>query len=185
MSRIFTARMAEAIVSGRPRIGICEIGHPTGTFWGWTGIGPKDWNGQALVGFGVLGRVTPLQHSSDLAVQDIVFELNGIDAETIARLEGSVKGYVGKLWLACLDEYENIIPDPYLLVESELDVQDFEAAADGTCSVKITGHNGFWQFERELNEVWSTENQKLLYPGDTGLDLLSTLENQDIAWTVT
>lgn len=184
MSRILTARMAEAILSGRPRVGLCEMGHPAGTFYGWTGVGQKVYGGVTYTGMGILGRVTPIQNTSSLEVQDIVFELNGIEPDMLDRLSGSVKSYVGKLWLACLDEYENIIDLPYLLVESELDVQDFEATADGACSIKITGHNGFWQFERELNEVWSSENQKQLYPGDTGLDLLSSLENQDIAWTV-
>lgn len=185
MSRILSARFAAALVAGLPRVGLCEIGHPSGTFYGWTGIGQKAYAGTTYTGMGNLGRVSPIQYSSDLSVQDIVFELNGVDPDRIAELSGSVKGYLGKLWLGCLDEYENVIALPYQLVESELDVQDFEAAADGSCSIKITGHNGFWQFEREQNEVWSTENQKQLYPDDTGLDLLSTLENQDIAWTVT
>lgn len=184
MTRIVTARMAQALVSGRPRVALVQMGHPSGTFYGWTGVGPKEWGGNTYTGMGVLGRVSPIQNSSDLSVQDIVFELNGVEQQSIARLSGSVKGYTGTLWLACLDEYENIVADPYLLVESELDVQDFEAAADGTCSIKIMGHNGFWQFERQLNEVWSTENQKTMYPNDTGLDLMSSLENQDIAWTV-
>lgn len=184
-ARPLTARMAAAMKAGRPRVALAEIDHPTGAFYGWTGVGDKIWNGVTYTGIGTLGRVTPIQSTNDLAVQDITFELSGVDADALALIEGSVKNGVGRLYLACLDDYENIIADPYLLIDSELDVQDFEAGNDGTCTIKITGHNGFWQLERQLNEVWSTENQKQTYPNDTGLDLLASLENQDIAWTVT
>lgn len=177
--------MAAALVSGRPRIGLAEIGHPSGTFRGWTGIGPLTYDGYTWTGMGVLGRVTPLKRTSALEIQDIVFELSGVDSDALARLSGSVKGYVGKLWLACLDPNERVIADPYLLCESELDVQDFEAAEDGTCTIRITGHTGFYSFERELNEVWSPENQRKRFPGDTGLDMLPELENQDLGWTAT
>lgn len=185
MTRILTARMAEALISGRPRVGLAEIGHPSGTFRGWTGIGPLAYAGYTWTGMGVLGRVSPLKRASSLDIQDVVFELSGVDPDSLERISGSVKGYIGKLWLACLDEKERVIADPYLLCESELDVQDFEASEDGTCTIKITGHTGFYSLERELNEVWSPENQKVTYPTDTGLDLLPELQNQDIAWTRT
>lgn len=183
MSRILTARMAAALKDGSPRIGLAEIGHPSGTFRGWTGVGQLAYDGHTWTGMGTLGRVSPLRQASALEIQDVVFELSGVDTDSLAKLSGSVKGYVGKLWLACLDDKERVIPDPYLLCESELDVQDFAADESGSCTIKITGHTGFWSLERELNEVWSPENQKLRFPGDTGLDLLPTLENQDIGWT--
>lgn len=177
--------MAAALVAGRPRIVLCKIEHPAGDFYCWSGVGPKEYSGHTWVGLGILGRVTPIKSTSDLVIQDVEFTLSGVNLESLALINGSVKGKIGTLWLACLDEYENIVVNPYQLLECELDVQDFVPSPDGSVALKITGHSGFYTIERAINEVWSPENQKVLFPGDTGLDLLPSLQNQDIAWTKT
>lgn len=185
MSRILTARMAAALVGGNPRVILCKIEHPSGDFYGWSGIGPLSYDGQTWTGLGVLGEIAPVKSTSDLAIQDVQFKLSGVSPEALGLIQGSVKGKIGTVWLACLDQGEHIVADPYQLIECELDVQDFEAQEDGTVMLTITGHSGFYTMERALNEVLSPENQKLRFPSDTGLDLLPVLQNQDIAWTLT
>ncbi len=68
MTRPVTARMAKALLEGNPRALFVSIEHPDGTGYFWSGIGTRTWNGQTWTGTGVLGTVTPVKHSSDIAI---------------------------------------------------------------------------------------------------------------------
>lgn len=185
MTRPLTSRMAEAIRRRRPLALLAEIEHPDGTARFWTGVGPLFWSGYTWTGSGTLGQVTPIRHTSDLTIQEINFVMAGVDPAVVATLADDVRNRVGKVWLACLGDGNAVIKDPYRIVDAELDYQSFAAAEDGTVSISITARTGFYTLERALDEAWTTEEQKLLYPNDSGLDLIPSLQNQDIQWKPT
>lgn len=177
-----TARMAAAIKKKRPLALLAAIEHPDGPGYFWTGIGKLVWNGNTFTGSGQLGTVTPISHTSDLTIQDVQFTMVGVDPNVVAGLNDNVRNLSGKVWLACIEQVK-VVADPYLIVDSVLDYQSFNAAEDGTVSLSITAHTGFYTLARALNETWTTEQQKIDFPGDSGLDLISGLQNQDIQWT--
>jgi hypothetical protein len=51
--------------------------------------------------------------------------------------------------------------------------------------VSIIGRSGFYTLERNIDEAWTSEDQKTLYPNDTGLDMIPGLQNQDVIWSPT
>jgi len=169
--------------AGRPRGLLVSIEHPSGTGYFFTGIGTRTWNGQKWVGAGQLGNVAPIQQASDISVQDLSFTLSGIDSDILAQLNDDVRNRSGKVWLACFDQYDNVVADPYPLVSAELDYQTLEIADDGTSTITITGHSGMYVLDRAVDEAWTPENQKLLHPDDAGLDMIPSLVNQDLQWT--
>jgi hypothetical protein len=179
----FTARMADAIVAGAPRGLFAAIEHPNGTAYFCTGVGSRVWNGQTWQGVGNLASVTPVKRTSEISIQDITFRLSGVDPEIVARLDDDVRNLNGSVWLACFDENDNVIPDPYRLVDSELDFQIYTVDADGTASIEIVAHSGFYTLDRGVDEAFTPENQKLTYPTDTGLDLIPGLQKKDLQWT--
>jgi hypothetical protein len=81
--------------------------------------------------------------------------------------------------------YNTVIKDPYQIVDAQLDYQSFSAAADGTVAISITARTGFYTLDRALDEAWTSEEQHILYPNDSGLDLISGLQNQTLQWTQT
>lgn len=180
-----TAHMAEALRKRRPLALIAEIDHPSGPGRFWTGIGKLSWNGYDWTGSGTLGTVTPIKHTSDLIIQEINFSLAGVDPAVVATLNDNVRNLSGKVWLACLGPGNSVIRDPYQIVDALLDYQSFSAADDGTVGISITARTGFYTLDRALDEAWTTEEQKLTYPTDSGLDLISSLQNQAIQWTPT
>jgi hypothetical protein len=182
---LLTARMAEALKSGAPRIVLVEIDHPAGVFRCWTGIGQLSWNGQVWTGIGILGQIAPVRSTNELAIQEIVFSLSGVEPESLALLEGSVRNRTGVVWLACLDEQGLVVADPLELLTALLDYQSFSAQEDGTATVSIVARSGFYTLERALDEAWTPENQYLTYPLDTGLDMQPSLQNQQVNWTRT
>lgn len=182
MTRIMTAPMAEAILNGRPRGLFVAIEHPDGAGYFSTGIGSRTWDGHTWRGAGPLGKVTPIKRSSEIAVQDITFSLSGVDAEVASRLNEDIRNLNGSVWLYCTGPDDSVIADPYQLIDSELDYQVLDAQSDGTVTIEIIAHSGFYTLDRGVEEAWTPENQRLTYPTDTGLDMIPSLQHQDLQW---
>lgn len=185
MARPLTDRMATALHERRPLALLAEIEHPSGTARFWTGVGSIVWDGNTFTGAGHLASIGPVHRTSDLAIQEITFSLAGVTPEQAAELEDDVRNLSGMAWLACLGEHGEIIPDPYQLIDAQLDYQSFNVDEDGTSVLSITAHTGFYTLERALDEAWTPEDQKQTYPTDVGLDMVPLLQNQDIQWTPT
>lgn len=183
MTRPLTARMAEALKGGRPQIILCEIDHPSGTFRCWSGIGNLAWDGETWTGIGTLGAITPVQQTSDVSIQEINFVLSGVDAATLGMLSEIVRNRSGRAWIACLDGRQQVIPDPYLFVDSQLDYQTLNADEQSNAQIQITARMGFYTLQRGIDEAWTPQNHKLTYPNDIGLDMIPGLQNQDLLWT--
>lgn len=181
MSPPMTARMAQAIKQRKPLALLAEIEHPSGTGRFWTGIGKLVWNGNTFTGSGQLGTVTPISHTSDLTIQDIQFSMVGVDPTIVAQLNDDVRNLAGRVWIACIADGQ-VVRDPYQIVDAVLDYQSFSAGDDGTVVLSITAHTGFYTLARALDETWTSEEQKQIYPDDTGLDLIPSLQNQDLIW---
>jgi hypothetical protein len=182
MSRPMSYLMAAAIASGAPLVLLAEIEHPSGTARFWSGIGQLTWDGETWSGIGELGTITPIQHTSAIAIQEIEFTLSGADPAIVATLDDDVRNLSGRAWLAALDQSGKIIEDPIQIVDSTLDFQSHKINDDGTATISITARSGFYSLERALDDVWSAEDQRKIYPDDSGLDMISKLQNQELQW---
>lgn len=175
--------MAAALTQGYARGIFAAIEHPDGTGYFWSGVGARTWDGQTWSGVGKLGGIGPVKHTSEIAVQDIVFTLTGVDSDILADLSGDVRNLNGSVWLACFHpDDDSVIADPYQLIDSELDFQTYEVQADGTATIQITAHAGFYTLDKGTDEAWTKENQNLAYPTDTGMDMIASLQNQNLQW---
>lgn len=183
MARPLTFAMAEALRNHFPLALLTLIEHPSGDAYFWTGVGSLDWNGFTWTGAGTLGTVTPVKHTNDLAIQEITFSLTGADPAIVASLDDNVRNLSGIVWLACLDEHGKVVADPYQLLDSQLDYQSSSIDDSGVATISITARSGFYTLDRALDAVWSSADQKGTYPTDSGMDMISLLQNQDVLWT--
>lgn len=183
MPRILTADMAQAIREHRPLALLVEVDHPLGLKYYWTGVGDLEYNGVTWIGTGILGSVTPVKRTNDLAIQEVQLTLVGIDPEKTEWLSANVRNRLANAWLACVVN-GIVVPDPYKLVELRLDYQSFNISEDGIASVSINALTGFTTLERALNEIWSDQDQKTRFPADTGFNMLTLLQNKEVKWTV-
>lgn len=174
--------MALALRQNYARAIFVSIEHPDGTGYFWSGIGSKVWNGHTWSGVGNLGNIAPVKHTSDIAVQDIVFTLSGVDADIAAQLNDDVRNRNGSAWLACINPLDqSIVADPLRLVDSLLDFQAYEVGEDGTATIQITAHAGFYTFGTR-DEAWTPQNQKRAYPDDTGMDMIPSIPALNVIW---
>lgn len=184
MTRPVSADMADAIKSGSDIALIAQIEHPDGTLYVWTGVGTLEYNGQSYVGAGKLGQVSPVRNTTDLAIQEIVFSMRGVNPTDAARLSGNVRNLRAQVWMVALDYRGQVIADPYQVIDAIEDFQTLEVQDDGMTSLNIITRNGFYTLERALQENWTAEDQKQIYPTDSGLDMIASLVNQDIQWNI-
>ena len=177
-----TDEMANALQSGSPRGLFAKIEHPDGTAYFTTGVGTRRWNGHTWTGTGQLGSISPIKRTSEIAIQDITFSLSGIDLSVLNGLNDDVQNLNGSVWLYCTNYDGSVVRDPYQLVDSVLDFQTLTVGEDGTTTLSITAHSGFYTLAHPIDEAWSPKNQKLTYPDDTGLDMITSLQNQNLLW---
>ena len=182
MAPPMTFRMAEHLRKRRPIALMAEIEHPDGTARFWSGVGKLTWGGFTWTGSGKLGSVTPIKQTSDLSIQEIQFKMSGVDPDIAAALNDDVRNRSGKVWLAGIWR-RSVVADPFSLLDSELDYQQLDADDQGNVTVTITGRSGFYALDRNIDEAWTSEEQKSLYPDDTGFDLIPGLQNQDVIWS--
>lgn len=185
-----TDDMAQAFRNAQPLALIVDMTHPSGSGDDghvrlWTGIGPLSWNGFLWTGAGRLLSIDPMESSIDLTIQDVQLSLAGVDPEKVALISDNIRNYTATAWLASLNLRGNVVRDPYLLRIITLDYQTLSAEENGTVTISVIGHTCFYSLERALDEVWSPENQKKIYPTDVGLDMINALQNQDVQWTPT
>lgn len=178
-----TARMAHALSAGYARGVFVAIDHPDGTGYFWSGVGARQWNGHTWSGAGTLGAIGPVKHTSEVAVQDIMFTLSGIDPTILAGMNDDVRNLNGSVWLACFHpEDDSVIADPYQLIDSELDFQVYEVQSDGTATIQINAHAGFYTLDKSTEDAWTHENALLTDPAEIGFTMISALQNQNLQW---
>lgn len=183
MARPLSWAMARALAERCPLILFAEIEHPSGTGRFCSADRSVAWAGQSWAPAGALGTISPIEHSTAVYIQEIQFTLRGADPEVIAKLSDDVRNRAGRAWLGCLNDMGAVVEDPIQLVDAELDYQSFRIEDDGaTATIQITARSGFYTLERALDDVWSDEDHKTQYPLDSGLSLISGLQNQELIW---
>lgn len=175
--------MRAAIAARKPLALLAEIDHPDGTVRVWSRTGTLTYGGHDWAGLGLLGRVTPIGTTRELAIREIGFALAGVPQAALAFLDANVRNRIGTVWLAAVDALRRIVPDPIKIMEARLDYQKYSVAADGSATIALVGQMGFWTLERAIDVAWSREEQIKTYPDDTGLDLIPSLAQKDIVWT--
>ncbi len=182
-----SARMQAAIRRGRPIRLLADIDHPSGYVRVWTGTGEIVWRGETYLGVGRLGRVTPVQSTTDISIPELAFELSGVPPEGTALLSDRVRGRRGALWLACVEPPRRVVPDPCLLAELTFDVQQLDVQENGLSVVRLIGQAGLVDLERAVDIAWSSEQANHEFgPGvDTGWDMIPSFVTRDVVWART
>jgi hypothetical protein len=133
--------------------------------------------GQTFIGVGWLGKISSLPQTSELTAENMRLTLSGIpaslagDAINAVRLFGNAT-----LWLAFLDQFNNVIPDPLQMWQGATDVPTLTDGAD-TCTLDLTVENSLLALNLASNRRYTTLDQQLDYPGDAGFELLSAFQD--------
>jgi len=190
MPRNLSPAVTAAIAAPQKSLALfLEIVFVTETIYVWSGLGTvapsgPAWDpgatfpyGQNFAGVGWLGKISDLPQNTELTAENMRLTLSGIppelagDAINGVRLSGSVT-----VWLAFLDSNNNVIPDPLQIWQGQTDVPTLSEGAD-VCTLDLTAENALIALNLASNRRFTTLDQQLDFPGDTGFDYVTAMQD--------
>lgn len=197
MPRNLSPAVQAAIAAPQKRMAwLVEIVFATETVWLWGGIGPLSapgpaWDsgatfpyGKVFTGLGWLGQISELPQNTETTAQNMVLQLAGIAAELIGdvinavRLSGAVT-----LWLAFFDQNNTLLPDPLQMWQGATDVPTMDDSVE-TSTVSITVENALLALNLASNRRFTSLDQQLDFPGDTGFDYVTAMQDLYLPYPV-
>lgn len=161
MPRSMTSAMGTALQAPLLRAAIlCSLEFATETVYLWTGIGPLAWGGFTFVGIGDLGSIANMGEGSAVEAEGITMELSGIPSDMISNVlyETRILNQVN-IWFALFDTSGNIIPDPILAYQGDMDQASTHDDAK-TCTVSITAENVLIDLNRAVYRRYTAQDQQ-------------------------
>jgi hypothetical protein len=179
LSAANVAALAEAVV--RPVV-FFEGVFPSGTLRLWSGLGEIVCNSVTWTGAGNLLGVSALEETSDVVASGFSVTLSGVPAEFVALcIADARQGMAGKVWIGLLTEAGAVIADPSLGQAGRLDVPKLQDDADA-CRIVISYESRLIDLQRAREYRLTDQTQKLLYPGDRGLEYVTAIQGAPINW---
>lgn len=178
-----SAAVLSAIGSGRMfPLFLASIQFTTGTVYAWTGIGSLVWNGQTWTGLGEFAGVSAVQESNQVQADNITLSLNGIPSDLINDALNEVsQSYAVQVYLGFMDSTGAIIVDPVKCFQGFMDVPTVQDGGD-TCTISITAENALVALQRASNRRYTTQDQHIDYPTDSGFQYVSGIQQWSGVW---
>lgn len=185
MARALTAGLLAALQSSNlSPIVLLEAVFSTLTLRLWNGSGDLSWSGVVWSGNGWFRGWEGGTESDEISETSIDVSLSGLPAEMVSLiLTGSKHGATGKLYLGALDSSSQLIADPYLLFQGELDTPELdEGVADAEISLRYS--TAFSNNDRAKEYRYDPETQRIFYPDDRGFEYITSTLEWDGSWGI-
>jgi hypothetical protein len=179
---ISAALEADTVAPALTPIILVELDFPGGFVRMWSGLGPLSWDGKTWFGAGHLGEVSPVEETVEVRSAGVAFSLSGIPSELVSLTYGEhYQGRSATMWFGTLDAAGQVTVAPHKVWSGRMDVISDED--DGTtATLTVQAESRLVDLERPRVRRFTDEDQRQLYPGDTGLRFIAGLQNKDIQW---
>lgn len=153
-----------------------------GTFLTWTGLKDITIDGESYIGSGEILGFSPISETGEVQANGVVISLNGIDSDLVsAALTDTYQGRSAKVYLGAMDSSGDVVADPYLLFSGRMDTMAIDDDGE-QATVKITCESRLIDLNRNRVRRFTNEDQQLEFPGDVGLEFVSSLQDKSIRW---
>ena len=208
MSRDLDTLLTEQIdaASLQPII-LAEFLFDSGALRFWNGIGTLNVLGEDFTGAGNLLGISEYTETEKLEAIGLTFQLTGIPSSLISiALTEPYQGRVCNLYFSAitsLSEYAlltesgetlltesgeelltedaSVICPPYLQFSGLMDIMQIESGG-GTCTISVTAESKMIIINRTKERRYTAEDQKALYPSDTGLRFVTQIQDRQVIW---
>ena len=183
MSRDLTMAYIEELAKGAKTIVVFFEGEfLSGVTRFWSGIGEIEWNGETWVGTGGMGRISPIEETTDIRATGVNVQLVNINNEIVSIVLAEVKaGLPCKIWFGFLNDDGIIIADPAMAFVGRLDVPDV-ADFGSECNITLSYESRLRDLKRPRELRYTHESQQRLYPGDKGFEFVPSLQEWNGLW---
>lgn len=173
----------------------------------WSGVGDLVWNGYTWTGGGSLLKVDSIEESNEIKAVGTTVALSGIPSDLLSiALQEDYQGRELKIYLGAFSvetqflSQENgdyilkedggrlylltetdIISDPVILFSGRIDTMTIQESGE-TSTIQLTVENRLIDFERTKERRYTSEDQKIDYPTDKGLEFVTSIQDKEIVW---
>tara|TARA_R100001086_G_scaffold107019_1_gene53939 strand:- start:3328 stop:3942 length:615 start_codon:yes stop_codon:yes gene_type:complete len=182
MSRDFTTAFQNELSAStiEPFFAV-KLNFDSGALRLWTGYGQITVASETYTGGGELLSISPVQETVEVAARGASVSLNGIDASLITyALTENYQTRSAKIFLGFLSS-GSVVSNPYLAFDGRMDVLNIDDTGE-TANITLTAESRLIDLERARLRRYTSDDQKLRHPTDTGLDFVASLQEKEIAW---
>ena len=159
-----------------------DLAFDGGHFVCWTGYGNISFGGTTFIGGGDFLNVSQISETAEIQANGINVTLSGIPSDLISSaLNETYQGRPAKLYLGVLDANGAVVADPYLIFSGRMDTMGIEDSGD-TANISLTAESRLIDLERSRERRYTSEDQKIDYPNDKGLEFIADLQDKEIVW---
>jgi len=147
----------------------------------WTGYGDITVASETYTGGGQILGISPIEETVEIAARGVNLTLNGIDSSIVSlALTENYQTRSAKIYLGVISSGA-VVADPYLVFDGRMDVMTIEDSGE-TATISMSAESRLIDLERPRLRRYTSDDQKLDHPSDTGLDFVSGLQEKEIAW---
>jgi hypothetical protein len=172
-----------AIQSGniRPAFFV-EANFASGPIYVWSGRGSIAWGGHTWLGVGTLGTISTIEEGSGVDAKGITLSMSGIDSSLLTEVMTEFQvGLPVIVRLGLFDANLALIDDPVIAWAGRMDQPTIDV--DGqTCTISINCENRLVEMNVAVDRRYTNEDQQLDYPGDRGMEFVSSIQDVTIYW---
>lgn len=164
-------------------IGLVELHYDSGVFRMGTFLGRIAWDGNTWTGSGGLGRIGPIEETSESRAAGVELTLSGIGADVIKIAHREPwQGRRARIYYAVLDDANRFVGEPFQLRHGIMDVMTLTEGDKAEISLQIESRD----IDQGRNKArrYTAEDQRAEYPDDAGCDQVPALQEKVIVWNV-
>lgn len=181
MARALTAGMQSAVAAKelKPFL-LFRAYFDSGTLNLWSGFGAMSLDGVTYTGSGDLIALSAIRETLDLEAIGATFTLAGAPQELLAIAHNEdYQDRPVEVYLGMFNNAWITVADPYLLYEGRMDVMTLEEQAD-TATISLQAENILIDLTIPTELSYTPGDQASFYPGDTGFDLVASLQEKEL-----
>jgi hypothetical protein len=185
MARSLSAGMVTEITaeSLRPFIAV-EIEFEEGTTRAWSGYGSVTIEGEEYFGVGTFASIGAINESTENKAVGVQLRLSGIPPELIATaLSENYQGNPCTIYLGALTDEHEVIASPYVLFKGQIDAMNISEDSE-SATITLTAENRMIDLERARVRRYTSEDQKIDFPNDKGLEYVPSIQEYEVLWGI-
>ena len=137
---------------------------------------------QTYLANGHLRSITGANETNRPTKNTLSFSLSGVDQTYIAvALNENIINTNVSLYKGYLDSNNAVVSDPYLLFSGRMDLMNIDDSGE-TCTIGVSAESRLIDLDRTRERRYTSEDQKIDFPNDKGLEFIADLQDKEIIW---
>jgi len=148
----------------------------------WTGYGSITIDSNTFLAGGDILSVSSISESGEVQANGVTIMLSGLSTSLVASaLTTAYQGRDLNVYVGVLNASGTVISDPIKVFAGKMDVMTVEDnGADA--QINVTAESKLIDLERSRARRYTSEDQKIDYPNDKGLDFIAGLQDKTVVW---